>query len=160
MLGDNMRVGIIMDDMAANQLSYFAISNINKAVKKTGKNDFVMFFENATPTAVTPLFACMNISEIWNFDGILLSTTVSSTLTSIKAVTPKRKFFYVWDLEWNRTHGKDFENSIDAYVNPEVSLIARGHDHKKAIENYCNKKVCGIMSNFNIKQLMDIINHE
>ena len=59
-----MKIGLILDDMSANQLSYFAISNINKEVKKTNSNDFVLFFENATPTVVTPMCACMNSSEI------------------------------------------------------------------------------------------------
>ena len=155
-----MKIGIIVDDTSANQLAYCAISKVNEEIKKTNRNDFVLFFENATPTVVTPLFACMNISEIWNFDGVLVSTTVSNTLTSINAVTPKKKYFYVWDLEWSRVHGKDFENSIGAYTNPEISLIARGYDHAKAIENYCNKKVSGIVSDFNIKQLTDIMSHE
>ena len=158
--GCKMKVGLILNDMSANQLSYFAISHINEKIKTDNSSDFVLFFENATPSVVTPMFACMNSSEIWNFDGVLLSTTVSNTLTSIKAVTPKKKYFYVWDLEWNRANGKDFESSIGAYIDPEISLIARGHDHAKAIENYCNKKVCGIVPNFNIKQLMDIISHE
>lgn len=155
-----MRLGILLGDTTAGQLAYFAISQINEAVKKSSKDDFVIFFENATPCVIQPLCATMNSSEIWNFDGVLLSTTVSNTLTSLKAITPKRKYFYVWDLEWNRNHGKDFESSIGAYTNPEISLIARGSDHAKAIENYCNKKVCGSVSNFNLKQLMDVINHE
>ena len=141
-----MRLGILLEDTTANQLAYFAISQINEVVKKS--------------CVIQPLCATMNSSEIWNFDGVLLSTTVSNTLTSLKAITPKRKYFYVWDLEWNRNHGKDFESSIEAYTNPEISLIARGLDHTKAIENYCNKKVCGSVSNFNLKQLMDLINHE
>jgi len=155
-----MRLGILLEDTTASQLAYCVISQINATVKKSSENDFVIFFENATPCVIQPLCATMNSSEIWNFDGVLLSTTVSNTLTSLKAITPKRKYFYVWDLEWNRNHGKDFEKSIEAYTSPEISLIARGEDHAKAIENYCNKKVCGNVSNFNIKHLMDIINHE
>ena len=155
-----MKLGIILNDMSANQLAYHAISSINKEVKRTNKNDYVLFFENASSIVIPPSCACMNSSEIWNFDGVLISTTVSSTLSSINAVTPKKKYFYVWDLEWNRRHGNDFEYMIDAYAHPEISLIARSHDHARAIENYCNKKVKGTVPNFNIKQIMDVINHE
>ena len=155
-----MKLGIILNDMSANQLAYYVISNINKELKKGGKDDYVLFFENASSVVLPPVCACMNSSEIWNFDGVLISTTVSNTMASIKAVTPKKKYFYVWDLEWSRRNGNDFESLIGAYTHPEISLISRGHDHKKAIENYCNTKVKGTVSNFNIKELMGIINHE
>ena len=155
-----MKLGIILNDTSANQLAYHVISNINKEVERTNKNDYVLFFENASSVVISPACACMNSSEIWNFDGVLISTTVSNTLSSINAVTPKRKYFYVWDLEWGRRNGSDFENLVRVYSDPEISLIARSKDHAIAIENYCNRSVAGTVSNFNTKQLMDIINHE
>ena len=152
-----MKLGVMLEDTSANQLSYFAIRNLNFATNNNKDNDFVVFFENATPNVIQPAFACMNSSEIWNFDGVLISTTATNTLLSINAIAPEKKFFYVWDLEWARPHGKGFDYMIKAYINTEVSLIARSDDHAKAIKNYCNRDVCGIVPNFNMDQLKEIV---
>ena len=155
-----MKLGTLIEDTSANQLSYYVIRNLNLATSDNEDEDFVVFFENATPNVIQPAFAVMNSSEIWNFDGVLVSTSVSNTLLSVSAIAPKKRYFYVWDLEWTRPRGKDYEYNISAYSDKDVSLIARSDDHAKAIKNYCNRDVCGIVSNFNLNQLMDVINNE
>ena len=152
-----MKLGLILEDTSANQNSYHAIRNLNFATNNNNDKDFVIFFENATPNVIQPAFAFMNSSEIWNFDGTLISTTAANTMLSINAIAPKKKFFYVWDLEWCRPHGKGFDYMIQAYNNKGVDLIARSEDHAKAIKNYCNRDVCGIVTDFNMDQLMEII---
>ena len=153
------QIGIIVDELSASQLAYYIISNINKALKNS-PDDFVVFFENATSNTITPEFSTMAINEIWNFEGVLISTSVSSTLSMLKAFSPERKIFYVWDLEWLRNHGKNFEDTVKAFVNEDVTIVARSKEHVLAIENYCNRKVRYTMENFNIKELMRVINNE
>ena len=51
---------------------------------------------------IEPNFATMSMSEIWNFNGALISTDVSTSLSMNKCFAPKAKYFYVWDLEWIR----------------------------------------------------------
>ena len=72
----------------------------------------------------------------------------------------EEKYFYIWDLDWHRQNGRDFEYTIQAYNNPQLNLIARSSSHAKAIKNYCNRDVCGVVDNFNIDQLMGVINNE
>ena len=59
-----------------------------------------------------------------------------------------------------RNHGKEFESTIQAFSNPEVTLIARSKDHAKAIENYCNRKVEHIVNDFNLEKILRIINEQ
>ena len=92
-----MKLGLILEDTSANQISYHAIRNLNFATNNNNDKDFVIFFETATPNVIQPAFAFMNSSEIWNFDGTLISTTAANTMLSINAIAPKKKFFYVWD---------------------------------------------------------------
>ena len=101
----------------------------------------------------------MNINEIWGFDGILISTSVSTTLSMINTFA-KAKYFYVWDLEWTRRHGKDFSYLIQAYNNKDVKLIARSKEHALAIENYSNRTVDHIVNNFNLKKLVRITDEQ
>jgi|TARA_R110000744_G_scaffold58320_1_gene121663 hypothetical protein len=155
----NKQIGVIVDDLSASQLSYYLIKNINEFLED-GLDDFVVFFENATSSIVSPEFSVMAINEIWNFEGVLISTSISNTLSMLKSFSPERKIFYVWDLEWLRRHGKEFENTVKAFTDSEVTLIARSKEHALAIENYCNIKIKHIVEDFNIKKLIRIINDE
>ena len=153
------QVGIVLEELSASQLSYFAIKNINEYIEDNC-NDFVVFFENMTGSVIQPQFATMAINEIWSFNGPVIATSVSTAMSLSKSHSVTKKYFYVWDLEWSRRHGKDYDYISTAYTNPEIELIARSKDHAVAIENYCNRKVSGIVPNFNITKLMDTINHE
>ena len=153
------KVGVVVDDLSASQLSYHIIKNINNHIEESD-TDFVAFFQNSTANMLTMHFSSMCINEIWSFDGVAIATSVSTVLSISKTFSPKQKYFYVWDLEWCRTKGREFEYIIQAFNKDDIKLIARSKDYAKAIKNYCNKDVVGVVDNFNIKQLMDIINHE
>ena len=61
------------------------------------------------------------------------------------------------DLEWTRVTGRDYENIVKPFLDKNLILIARSEDHAKAIENYCNRKVDHIVEDFNIEQLIKVI---
>jgi len=153
------KVGVVVDDLSASQLSYHVIKNINDHLEESDV-DFVAFFQNSTSNMLPMHFSSMCINEIWSFDGVAIATSVSTVLSISKTFSPKQKYFYVWDLEWCRTKGREFEYIIQAFNKDDIKLIARSEDYAKAIKNYCNKDVVGIVNNFNIKQLMEVINHE
>ena len=152
------KIGIIIEDLSASQLSYYAIKNINDHVG-SDNYDFVIFFENSATSILQPDIATMGINEIWGFDGTLISTSVSTTLSMINTFA-KSKYFYVWDLEWTRRHGKDFHYLIQAYNDEDVTLIARSKEHALAIENYCNRKVEHIVNNFDLKKIVRITDEQ
>jgi|LULF01.1.fsa_nt_gb hypothetical protein len=156
---NSLKMGFVVPDLIASQLSYYLIMNLNEQCA-TSKNDYVVFFENVSSKVIDPHFAIMNTAELWTFDGTLISTTVSTTLTSINSMSPAKKYFYVWDLEWLREMGKNFEYNIKAFISDEVELIARSEDHSAAIKNYCNRDVIGIVDDFNINQFIRIIDNE
>ncbi|MAH46870.1 hypothetical protein CMI37_13655 [Candidatus Pacearchaeota archaeon] len=153
------KVGVVVDDLSASQLSYHIIKNINDHVEESD-TDFVAFFQNSTASMLPMRFSSMCINEVWNFDGVAIATSVSTVLSISKTFSPKQKYFYVWDLEWCRAKGREFEYIIQAFNKDDIKLIARSKDYAKAIKNYCNRDVVGVVDNFNIKQLMDTINHE
>ena len=55
--------------------------------------------------------------------------------------------------------GKDFQYMVTAFNNPQVKLIARSSEHALAIKNYCNRDVSGVVEDFNIQQLYEVINN-
>jgi hypothetical protein len=152
------KIGVMLSDLGASQLSFNVVTKLNEECEKSN-NDFVAFVENITSHIISPNFAIMGINEIWSFDGALIATSASTALHLSKATNPANKFFYVWDLEWMRPHGKDFQYMVKAYNNPSVNLIARSSEHSLAIRNYSNRDVCGVVEDFNIKQLYEVINN-
>ena len=151
------QIGFLVGDVSASQLSFNLIKNINE-YSEDSRDDFVVFFENSTSSILNPNFSLMSLNEIWSFSGYLFATNIATALSMQKCFAPKKKFFYVWDLEWTRPHGRDFEYSVQVFLDPNTTLIARSEDHAKAIENYCNRKVKNIVNDFNIEKLVRIIN--
>ena len=153
----NLKLGIIIDNLSSSQASYYSIKNINDECQNSAKDDYVIFFEDMTANTLDPHFAIMNSSEVWSFDGILVSTSVSNSMLMLNSVNASKKFFYVWDLEWSRSFGRDYEYGSRAFKNSEIGLIARSNDHAIAIKNYCNRDVCGIVPDFNMAKVKEII---
>ena len=153
----NNQIGFLVEETSSSQLSFNLIKNVNNYIQDSN-DDFVVFFENSTPNILTPNFALMSINEIWSFGGSLIATSVSTALSMQKCFAPKNKIFYVWDLEWTRESGRDFEFIVQAFTDKNTKLIARSKEHAKAIENYCNRNVKYIVNDFNIEKLVRIIN--
>lgn len=157
---ENKQIGFIVNDLMASHLSFSLIKNLNEHVDELN-SEAVVFFENSSSSIIRPNFATMSLNEIWNFNGVLISTDINTTLALKKCFAPLKKIFYVWDLEWMRPaigQNIEFERVIQAFSDESIDLVARSKDHAKAIENYSNRKVKHIVENFNIEKLMRIAN--
>jgi len=75
----------------------------------------------------------------------------------LNSISPKRKLFYIWDLEWLRPHAKDFIANLRIYRHPKLELIARSISHAQAVENYANKKVNAIIPDFNLQYIISYL---
>ena len=157
---ENRQVGFLVNELTASHLAFSLIKNLND-YNNESNIDTGLFFENASSSIIKPNFSIMAINEIWNFSGSLISTDINTTLSLKKCFSPRKKIFYVWDLEWMRTpRGKawEFEKTIQAFSDESIELVARSKDHAKAIENLSNRKVKHIVENFNIENLIGITN--
>lgn len=155
-----MKIGVIINNLSASQLSFSVIQNIKDIQKEYPEDDYVIFFENISAHVLTATCAVMNTTDIPSFDGVLIATNVETCLTAISSVSPSRKFFYVWDLEWIRQEGKNFQHNIKAYTNKTIKLISRSESHSKAIKNYSNVDPVGVVEDFNLKKMREIIQNE
>ena len=138
-----MNIGVMIKDFSCSQLPFYAVRNINNRSNKSSEDSYVAF-------------CIMNMTEIWGFEGVLISTSASTALTLIKSVTNSDKYFYVWDLEWLRDPD-NYHALLSIYRNPDIKLIARSKTHAKAIRNFCNRDVVGIMDDFSLSDLEEII---
>jgi hypothetical protein len=150
-----MNIGIIIPSLDMNQLAYEVISTINRTIAAGDKNDYRIFFEELVPKCIDPICSVMNITEIFSYDGILISTTLDNTKLALKALGNVDRYFYIWDLEFLRNR-KDYLNNISVYRNPKTKIIARSNDQATAIKNYCGITPQLIMPNLNFNEIMKV----
>jgi hypothetical protein len=74
----------------------------------------------------------------------------------IKTKNNAKKFLYLWDLEWLRKP-MDFNYVSSIVRNPELNIITRSHSHKELFENYSNKKVAGIVDDWDMEKMEKIL---
>jgi hypothetical protein len=74
----------------------------------------------------------------------------------LKTQNSSDKFFYVWDLEWLR-NPLVFTDVVQIMRDENIQLIARSQYHKDLIEKYANREVLGIVDNWNMEQLEELV---
>lgn len=145
------KVGIILDDLNPSELSYLTVGYLNSLVEKNIA-DPIIFTENISKPYIKPRFAVMNISEIASFDGVLISTNLSSTASMIRAVNGAKKIFYAHQLEWMKK--QNFLGNVSIYRDKRVKLVAPSMEYAKAIQNYSNRTPDVIIEGFNVSAIM------
>ena len=130
------KVGVLVPHLYDTQLAFNVLAELNDLVLRSPMNDASVFFEDLTPYIIKPLFGVYNAAEIFHFDGDLIATTLQTAASMLTTLKPKRKFFYVWSLEWLEAE-KNYIKNIEIYQNPDLELIAPSDDYAKEIKNYC-----------------------
>lgn len=128
-----IRVGFLIKSMGASQQAVYLTSQMNLLVHQKPDYSVCSFYRNYDPMAIQPLFALLSEYDAWSFDGICVSTDIDSTKTLIKCPSPKKKFFYVWDMEWTFDATSKFSDMNYVYNNPEIELICRSKFHYNII---------------------------
>ncbi len=153
-----MKLGIAVKNLGPHQLAYYAIKNINLYCRDRCDMDCILFYENQSRPCLPMNFATMQIFESYCYDGIMVATCLSTADKVIKSPGNKKRFFYVWDLEWIRFANKHFNVLHGIYAHPSIQLIARSESHKKLIEDCWNVKVKGVVDDLNIESLIQCLN--
>lgn len=144
-------VGIIFDNNIPSQ-TYAAFMNsaLTLTTAKPNQYNFSLFFNDFVPdfaNAPLPRFSAFQLST---FTGTLIATSLETAKTCINTIGPAKVILYVSDLEW--LWGKnDFIANIAIFQNVEV--VCQSESHKKALENYYNKKVRAV-PNYDIERII------
>ena len=150
-------INVLLENTGASQISFCVISELNNLTKTHPNIDPIVFYEDKHKNCLPANFAVMQISEAWGQLGPIIATSFS-TARSLCEFPSSKRFFYVWDLEWIRdVQLKKYEEYRSVYSDESLSLIARSDHHKKAIENAFNREVKFVVSDFDIKHIMEVI---
>ena len=154
-----MNFSVLLQNIGASQLSYSVVQQLNHLGNIRPDIDTIVFYEDMHKNCLPPNFAVMQIAEAWGQHGPTIATSLSTALKLI-GFPSARKIFYVWDLEWLRGQQRHYKMYADIYTYPELELIARSEEHKKAIENAFNKEVKHIMPDFDTNQLLKVLEYD
>ena len=146
---------VLVDNSGASQLSFCVITEINRLTEIRPEIDAILFYENQHKNCVPANFSTMQISEAWGQEGPIIATSFS-TANKLASFPSEKKFFYVWDLDWIRNSYR-YESLSQVYTDESLNLIARSESHKKAIENAFNREISHVVPDFNINEILSIL---
>jgi|TARA_R110001599_G_scaffold317920_1_gene527318 hypothetical protein len=149
------KIAAIINDMGPSQKAFYMIKEFNKAAMS---KDFSMsaFYSRPAMPITKPHFACSNISFLAGYDGAAIATDLIGADMLLKSHTAADKYLYIWDIEW-LTNPVNFSVACDILLDDRLKLIARSDSHATVINNFCNKRLDGILDNWDIDELINIV---
>ena len=148
-------ISAFVQDLSVSQKSFYLIKEFNKCLDDTDISTSV-FFERPSIPPIQPCFSCKSVSFLSWYNGIVISTTIGGADTLLKTCNASSKYLYLWDMEWLETP-MFFESAMRILRNDRLKIIARSKSHSMLIEGFCNKKPVGIVSDWNIQELLKVV---
>lgn len=141
-LGDE--IGELFIKQANDFLSDSHVSNYS---------DVIGFVANHTRPQLMPSFGIMNVNEAFEYNGIVVATSLDLAAKLIKFPGKKHCYYYAWNLDWMIYPNRTFEETLEVFQNPRLSIIARNNNDAAVIEKCWNRKPSFILPDCNLKQL-------
>ena len=148
----------MVDSLGMSQMSYSLTLEINKMGSLNRYVDTIVFYNKYDRIINPPHFAMLQEQQAWGFDGPVISTDLATTKRLINCPRPKKKYFYIWTLEW--LYGQNQYDLLSyIYLHPEIELVARNKHHHRIIEK-CWKKPVTIIEEFNHEEIIKMVEDE
>ena len=150
------RFGILLKKWDFRQASLIILNQMARLVDERPDLSPIGFFFEQYKMPSDPMFALMQHSEVWNFEGPVIATDLYTAATLVQCPRPHPKFFYVWDLEWMFIPHFQFKPLHDIYCNPNINIIVRSQQHADIFEQ-CWRKPNHIIRDFNYHDIIKCI---
>ena len=144
-----------MESLGPSQNAFYLIKEWNKAIDDTRLSLSAFVNAHSVPCQ-TCWFSYKLSSFLSSYEGVLISTSIKNAAISIKAPTRMDRYLYLWDLNWLKKP-TNYNAMYEVLSNDKIKLLARSKEHANMIENFCNKKPVGIVDNWNIDQIREIV---
>lgn len=134
-----MKLAFAVKDLSHTQLSYYIVRAANAFLSKRCDVDIMAFFEEPSCSSIPLLFSTMQFAEAWAYEGVLVSTSLSTAQKALGFPCTKKRLFFVWELEWvNQQVPFNFRQLRSIYANPRHKLLARTEEHADILEDVWN----------------------
>lgn len=150
-----MKIAAIINDLGPSQKAFYLIKEFNKLCANA-KMSCTAFVNICSAYVTKPLFSCMSIAFFSDYNGVAIATTVEEANSLLQSSNNSDKYLYLWDLAWTE-RPVNHDMFCNILRDSRLKIIARSESHAKTIENFCNKKVVGIVDDWNAEQLLKIV---
>ena len=151
-------IGILKTEIKTIHRDYFVVDNLNKLTYTTTNNS--LFCNDVHPNF--PLYINTNMLQrvsAHSFSGILITDELNLTQDLINITYAKKKFLYLYNLDWMYVQNPQFSFLKSALLNDRIELIARTKQHFDIIQGLF-KTPKYIMSEWDYKTLIEIDSNE
>lgn len=154
-----MNIGILLNNFGQNELAYYTLAQCSQLVKEDKSNSYFGFYEQLQPYCLDPPMSLMNVCEIVDFKGKLITTDLDMTERALGVVSDIEIIFYVHDLDWlrERKNRKNFFQNIKTYNNPDVTIISPSEHYAKELKNYSNRISDHVVKAFSLREILDVV---
>jgi hypothetical protein len=151
-----MKTMILLDHTGFSEENYEIIKEVNNFVIDSLEEISIVVNDISTKMMEVNT-AVSNIAEIGCFhDGVLITTNILNARQALSAHTSSRKLLYLWDIDW--VHEVfNYEWLYDTLSDDRIEVIVRSEEHKKALKNLCGKEPLGVLQNFKLEQLWNLL---
>ena len=150
-----INISAIVPDLSMSQNSFYLIKEFNKCLSNTDLSMGVFHLRAAIPP-IQPLFSCKNVAFLNTYHGAIISTRIEEANIILKSTCKHDRYLYLWDLDWLE-NAVYFSTAMQTMRDEKLKIIARSKSHAEVIRNFCNRDVCGIVDNWNMDQLLEIV---
>jgi len=145
-----MNLGIYVDTIVDNESLGPISLMLNEGIQSKTISDASVFYDGIGHNPYPVVCGMFNSTDIWNFDGNLITMSYSASEKALNIVNNFSLFYYYgWE---------DFKNTIGLLKlagDDRTNIICKSEKDQKELHRLTNKKSIGISDNFN--DIIDII---
>ena len=151
-----INIAAVVEHLGPSQKSFYMINEFNKTLSALNLCASVFTVKPAIPVIPT-MFSCRSVAFMSGYHHNLFATTIGEANTLLKGNNRAAKFLYLWDLSWVDSP-MNYNEVCSVLRDDRLKIIARSEDHAEMIDNFCNKKTVGVVDNWNLDSLVEMVN--
>ena len=153
------KIGFLINSVGPSQQSVCLTQEMNALVGQEACFAPYLFYRNLDKIIIPPLFSLLSCYEAWSFDGIAIATDIYSAKILLKCPGPKKKFLYVWNMDWIFENSYKYKDMEDVYLNESLELISRSQYHSQILRQVWKSPIT-IIEEFNHDQIANFIKEQ
>ena len=147
-----MNLGIYLEEVGEGEILQHAVGNINDGIEKGLLTDASIFYDSIGFNPYETKCGFFNSTDLWNFTGNLITTSIETTRTTLNIVNKFKILFY-----YNWSSHKDILGLISIVANPAVDTICNNSHNAQELYRLTGIKPMGIVDNFNINDISQVV---
>jgi len=155
---NNMNLGIYIKSLTDEQQVNNIASCVNDGLQNKKLKDASIFYDNIGKVNTNINCGLFNSTDVWNFSGKLLTTSIETLTTAMKIVN-NIDFYYYFGVE--KEENLDIFKLLRVTQKHKIKVICNSEDDEKKLYRITGVNPLGISNNFiGIIDLLNECNNE